>query len=122
VDIIVVWCCHFSSLIPTLLGIHTLSKASWSLGSVPNEKEDSINKTRQNNVCYTHKSKIDDNHNHVTTEEKLSIIIIRNYHTKYARLSPELLRRICVATQIAKPKNFQISICSQFILDNQITE
>jgi hypothetical protein len=58
----------------------------------------------------------------LTTEEKLSIIIIRNYHTKYARLSPELLRRICVATQIAKPKNFQISICSQFILDNQITE
>ena len=44
---------------------------------IPNERVDSIIKTRQNNVCYTWRLKIDDNHNLVNHGGKLRIIIIR---------------------------------------------
>ena len=39
---------------------------------IPNERVDSIINTRQNNVCYTCRLKIDDNHNLVKHGEKIN--------------------------------------------------
>jgi hypothetical protein len=54
---------------------------------IPNERVDSIIKTRQNNVRYTCRLKIDDNYNLVNHGEKIN----HYYHTKYVRRIPELL-------------------------------